>query len=255
SAAQSLDAIRGDFTVSGSGSIDAFISNVSDTVSRYVTIDTNVPFGQTLDRYNVVEGHAQYLNRFRFPVSGELRLFYTGGQGGDTLFIAAVQPNASVVAYGAPGVRDTFAVGFAGDMNRILGPVYTYGQAEDGDFAYYYEFLNPNPQTYTVSTDSFSGAMVVQRPGIADVRYHDLEQVIFYTPYVGESTVNVRGVPPSTILNLAAGDGDVVTLGSSAPNLGGSLAGILGPVVVGSYAKPDGTLSDVTLIADNSGNT
>jgi hypothetical protein len=264
SADLSLDAIQGDFTVSGGGFIDAFISNQFDMVSRYISIDANFVSGQFLERYTVDGEQVYYSNRFLFPVAGELRLQYTGGQGGDTVFIAAVPANASVLAYGSPGVRDTFALGFAGDTNRILGPVYISGQAEDGDFAYYYEFLNPNPQTHTLSTDSFSGAMLVQRPAVADVRYHGLQQVIFYAPYVGGNTVNVQGVPAGTILNMAVGNGDAVNLGAptaptclcvDAPLPERTLAGILGPVQVGSYANPDGTLAAVSLTIDDSGNT
>ena len=63
--------------------------------------------------------------------------------------------------------------------------------------------------------------------------------------------MNVQGVLAPTFLNMAAGDGHVDAR-NSAPNLGGSLEAISGPVWVGSYAKPGGTLADVTLIVDNS---
>jgi hypothetical protein len=250
-----LDAIQGDFSVSGSGFIDAFISNESDTASRYVTIDSNVFFGQTVERYNVVDNQVQYLNRFQFPYYNELRLFYTGGQGGDTVFISAVQSNATVVAYGAPGVRDTWGVGFGADMSRILGPVYIYGQAADNDFAYYYDYLNPNPQSYAVST-SLVGALLVQRPGVAAVGYYGLAAVLLYMPGVGGNTADVLSVPVPTGLGIVAAAGDVVTLG--APTGFGSddtpasrtLADIRGSVSVYGPSQ-----SVVRLVVDDSGNT
>jgi hypothetical protein len=263
-----LDDIRGDFSVTGSGFIDAFISNEAATASQYVNIDQSVFFRQTLERYTYVDKEVQYLNRIQFPSFHELQLQYTGGQGGDTVYVSAVDASASVAAYGAAGVRDTFAVGFGADMNRILGRVYLSGQAADYDFSYYYDYLNANPQSYQFTEHPLEAqALVAERSGAAPVTFKDLNQVILYTPLVGGSDVSVTGLPAQTFLNMAVG-ADVVRLGASnflvaplgvdsplgADALGGTLASIKGPVSIGGYGTPGGTPVDVTLIVDNSGN-
>src|SRR5262249_31716620 len=73
-------------------------------------------------------------------------------------------------------------------------------------------------------------------------------QVVFYAPRFGGNVVNVLSVPAPTFLNMVVGDGDVVTIGRNAPNLGGSLAGILGPISVAAAAD-----AHVTFTVDNSG--
>ncbi len=135
-------------------------------------------------------------------------------------------------------------------MNQILGAVQCFGQAADHDFAYYYEYLNASPQTYTVSTNPFLGTMLIERPGIAGVEYGGLLGVSLYAPVVGGNTLNVRSTPAPTQLGVVAGDGDHITLGSSAPDLGGTAGGILGHVLL----VPGVVNGSATLIVDDSGN-
>ena len=84
----------------------------------------------------------------------------------------------------------------------------------------------------------------------APVTYNDLNEIIFTTPLVGGSTLNIKGVPAQMVLLPVVTNGDAVRLGSLAPNLGGTLANILGPVAVDTYS-PDNV---VTLVLDDSGN-
>ena len=157
----------------------------------------------------------------------------------------------STTIYGQPGALDTFAVGFGANTNKLLGPVSVFGQAADNDFAYYYDYANSTPQTYTVRTSpTASDAVLVERVGAVPISFGGLNQVIFYSPSVGGNTTNVQSLPASVFLNMGVGNGDQVTLGSNAPNLGGTLANILGPVAVASYSPADA----VTLVLDDSGN-
>jgi hypothetical protein len=247
---QSLGAVQGDFTVSGGGLIDAFVSNESATSSYYVNIDQSVFFRQTLDRYIVVDQQVQYLNRIRFASFEELRLQYTAGRGGDAVFITAVDPKATVLAFGAAGVLDTWGVGFGANMNKIQGPVFIYGQTADYDFSYYYDYLDTSPHSYQFKPHPFDPqALVAERTGIAAVTFNNLNQVIFYSPVGGGSTTRVDAVPSQMLLNMAVGDGDVVTLGANPP--AATLAGILGTVSVG----PGAVNGKARLILDDSGNT
>lgn len=250
----SLDAIQGDFSVAGAGRIDATLSDRQATDWRQVSIDSNFFNGQTLERYQFEQGQYTSINRFLFSFSGQLGLNYLTGQAGETVLVNSVGPNATVSAQGSPGALDVFAVGYAGNTNQILGLVAFIGQAADNDYAYYYDYLNPNPQQYGVDQEPFFGLTVVQRVGISPVLFGNLGQIILYAPPVGGNTIDIRGVTSPTFLNMAVGNGDIVTIGSSAPNLGGTLAYIHGPISVAAYANADGSLADVSLTLDNSGN-
>lgn len=180
---------------------------------------------------------------------------YLGGSGGSTVFVNSTTAGTNSTLTGYPGAFDIFALGFGTDMNQILGAVTCAGQAADHDFAYYYEYVNPSSQSYTVFTHPVTGVLAMSRTGVATAQFGGLEQVIFYTPYVGHNTVDIRGIPAGASLNMASGHRDLVRLGSNAPNLGGTLDGIRGPVQVGGYGRSDGSREPATLIVDNSGNT
>src|SRR5262249_57686376 len=83
--------------------------------------------------------------------------------GGGGNMVKVVRPAAitSTTATSQPGALDIFTAGFGTDTSRILGPVTFIGQAADNDFAYYYEFLNPNPQTYTVRSQPVPGTPLI----------------------------------------------------------------------------------------------
>src|SRR5207253_2511077 len=102
--------------------------------------------------------------------------------------------------------------------SNILGPVNFFGQAADYDFAYYYDYLDANPRTFNLSTDpALPQNLLVKGTNAALVTFSDLNQVIFYSPLAGGSTVNIKGLPVQTFLNILAGNGDTMTLGSRAP--------------------------------------
>jgi hypothetical protein len=85
----------------------------------------------------------------------------------------------------------------------------------------YYEFLNPNPQTYTVRSQPVLGtplvALAVERSAAAPVYYINLASVIFLTPFVGGNFVNVQSTPAPTLLGLSVDNGDTVILAGSTP--------------------------------------
>lgn len=179
---------------------------------------------------------------------------YWSSSGGSTVFIDSTSAGTQSNLSGHAGVLDTFLPGWAATMNAIQGSIFIAGQAADNDYAFYYDYLNPTPQAYTIKTNEFLPSVLdFSRPGNAVVSYFGMAQVVFYAPIVGGNDINVKSVPLGTFLNMAVGEDDV-TVGSDAPGLNGTLAGILGPVGVGAYAKPGGALSDVKLVVDNSQN-
>ncbi len=248
----SLDNIQGKISVlpSANNQMTLSMHDNATTAPRYFAV-SGTASGQTYKRAVANGGQWQTLVHVISVPVGDFE--YYGGSGGTTVFVESTATNTDSVFNGQAGAWDTFAIGFGADMGNVQGAVSCFGQAADHDFAYYYEYHNPNPQDYYVRT--LFGTTIVGRPGIAEVQYGGLEQISFYTPLVGGSTVDVRGVFAPTILNLAAGEGDIVTVGANAnPDLPGSLADIQGPVLIGGYGQPDGTRADLTLLIDNSGN-
>src|SRR5262249_17489805 len=146
-----------------------------------------------------------------------------------------------VTVNGAVGSPDEFAVDAS--TNAILGPVIFNGQSADGDFAQYYDIGNTAPHTYTLTSTG------VNRDDLAPV-FTNVGAIV-YAPTVGGNTFNVTSVALGASYKIQAADGDHVTVGSLAPDLGGTLADILDQVNVVSYAPTDA----VTLVLDDSGNT
>jgi hypothetical protein len=251
-AAHSLDEV-GVVNVIGRGFIDAGISDEASTASRAATIDYKSGY-ETVERLDV-PGSGATLNTFRFAFADRGRINYRAGQASDGQFnqvsVQGVPANTHVIVSGGPGY-DIFSVESATQTTRTLGPVTILSPQADIDLAYYYDQFNPNPQSYTVRTDPLvNDTVFVERLGSAAVSYGGLTQLILAAPQVGGNSVNVQSLPSSLFLNMVVSDGDAVTLSSSAPGSGGTIASIAGPIVVSSYGVDD----SVTLTVDDSGNS
>lgn len=250
-ATHSLDAIRGPVKVSGSGFINAHVSDEASTTSDNAYIDQQAGY-ETIERRRIVNGQDVTLNSFRFAFSAQGgRVQYQAGQAGDAISVYGVPANILVEIYGGPG-NDTFVVGLAPDASRILGQVIINSPQADPDLAYFNDNSNPNPQNYTIRSVAYtSTGMAVERPGSLPVIFTGLTQLIFVAPQVGGNTINVQSVRASLFLNMLVANGDAVTLGGLAPSLRGNLDNILGFAAVSSYTPSDA----VTLNLDDSGNT
>jgi hypothetical protein len=237
----SLDAIQGAISVDpvGGNTMSLLLNDSAATAPQTLNADANV-FGQTYARSG-----AAAISVFFSPVT---TFEYVSGSGGTVMHANSTAAGTVTQLVGHAGVLDIFTVGFGADTTKILGAVSVYGQAADNDFAYYYDYLNPNPQTYTVST-SLAGALLVQHPGVALVEYYDLAAVLFYMPVVGGNTAEVLSVPAPTGLGIVAAGGDVVTLGAPT-GFGRTLVDIRGAVSVYGPSQ-----SVVSLVVDDSGNT
>lgn len=250
-ATSSLDNIQGpiNITPTFNSSLTLRLNDTAATMGRDLLVN-GTDSGQRYQRTNVRgSGEWRTLVEVLFsPLSGaSVKNFeYFSGSGGSTMYVNSTTAGTTSNFHGHAGSWDIFALGFGTDLNQILGSIFVAGQTADSDFAYYYDFLNPNPQTYDFG--ALFSTMYCQRPGIGVAAFEGLQQIIFYAPRVGGNVENVRSVTPGTALGLVVGS-DTVTIGTSVPNLGRSLAGIQGPVVVGGYAD-----SNVRLIVDNSGN-
>ncbi len=245
-AVNSLRDIRGPLTIDGQAGLDRITFNDQGTTTRQI---------YTLAANQLTRADGDGLPNMG-PISFvgmEAITMLNGHSDYNVVYISGSSAGSTVDVYGMPGSYDVFFV--QADHGPFLGPVRVHGQSQgpaDYDFAYYYDYANSTPQTYNVRTSPISSdTVLVERLGAAPISFGGLNQVIFYTPFVGGNTTNVQSLPASVFLNMGAGNGDDVTLGSLAPNLVGTLANIKGSVNVSSYG-PDGTA--VTLVLDDSGN-
>jgi hypothetical protein len=248
-ATTSLDGIRGVVNVFGAG-MNVFVSNEASTHAQVATVGVAPGgFGQTFTRQQLNVDHYDTLNTFNFGYLGQASLSYHAGQGGDTMFVHGTPANTTTSLYGGAG-QDAFWV--ETDQPASLGPVTVYGGGTVNELAYYYDYLNPAPQTYTVSNIANPGGPDIerfQRNGAAPVTFSGIQEILFYTPHVGGSTVEVQALPQRMFLNMVNGPGDVVTLGhEQVPGQSRTLQEILGGVAV------QGT-GQISVILDDSGDT
>ncbi len=244
-ATHSLDGLQPEVTLNGNGGIDQL--KLDDTAA--LTGHIYNLHADDLQRYDLASVPDAGLISF----GGMKTITLRGARGPANVLFAYGSPAGSTVdVYGAPGSQDTFAL-FPG-FQPNLGPVRFHGQAADGDFAYYNDSVyTGTPQTYTVSVDpAFPTVQRVVRTGEAPVTYEGVYQVLLFTAVVGGNTVNVQGVAPGIALGLVVFSGDQVTIGSQAPNLGGSLANIQALVLI-SGAGATGPTVTVDDSADTTG--
>jgi hypothetical protein len=248
----SLDAMLGNITVVAGRNVDAMVWDRASTSFRSTVITGSGSGSQTIRRYTP-DGET-LLNTIQFGLFGTVleRLNYIDGSAGEAVNVSGNPAGTQLNLYGASGATDEFVV--ETDQNAIAGPVNVFGQSADNDFAFYYDYFEPIAQTYTVTaTGPLKSNTLVQRTGAAPVTFSGLTEVIlatasdFYTPtIVGNNIVNVSSLPAGVVLNLELDDRDQLTVGSNAPNLGGSLVNIKGSLIIG------GSQANVTL--DDSGN-
>ena len=151
------------------------ISNEASTTPQSATFSRSTLFNlpaETIVRQELRGAEYVTLNTFNVAFTGSGRIRYLAGRGGDLLFVNGTQPNVIAELIGNAAARDVFGVGFGANTNDILGSVVAVGHAANGDFAYYYDYLNSRSQDYTVS--DVLGYLSVSRPGIAPVYYQGL---------------------------------------------------------------------------------
>jgi hypothetical protein len=122
----------------------------------------------------------------------------------------------------------------------------------DNDYVVY-EDASPSSKTYTLSIDPLMPTVehIDGSNGAVPVTCDGLAALILYTPADGQNALNVRGVVPGLVLVMACNTSDQVTIGSQAPALGGTLAGIHGTVAVeGGYG-----ITGISLTVDDSMDT
>src|SRR5262249_17160780 len=100
---------------------------------------------------------------------------------------------------------------------------------------------------HTFTLSAVGPVSTVQRDGAADLTFDGLSELILAGSPVGGNRVNVQSVAPGAFLNILIYGGDQALVGSQAPNLGGTMAGIQGNLGFTAVTAP------VTVTLDDSG--
>jgi hypothetical protein len=229
-----LNNIRGPVTLTGQGGSDQLTFNDRGTT-------TLQNYTLTANQLTRLDGNS-VANMAPISFAGFPAIALNVSTGGSTTSVIGSAAGSTVIVNGNLGSQDQFAVDAS--QNAILGPVIFHGQSTDADFAQYLDLNNSVSHTYTLTATS------VTREDQAPVNFDGLFAMILYAPMVGGNTVNVNSEAAGAAYKIIAANGDHVTIGSQAPNLGGTLANILDQVNIVSYTANDA----VSLVVDDSGN-
>jgi hypothetical protein len=253
-ATHSLDSILSEVTVTGSGFIDATVSDAASATQHFGRFDY-LGGRQILDRRSL-GNNATLLNRFQFDFGGLGRLNYQAGAVTEVgrynqIDILGIAARTEIVVVGGPDQEIVTSM-FGTNFGTNAGPVSFYGEVQDADQAYYLDEFKGSSSQYSVRTNTLnSSGLVVTSAGSPTVVFNGMTQLIHYTPSVGGNTLDIQSVPANLFLVVVAGNGDGITLGSAAPGLGGTMEYIQGALQFSGYT----TNGAVTLTLDDSGNT
>lgn len=224
-----LDSIQGPLTINGGGNATLNVNDQSTATNQvYQISDHSV---QRLTQVN----NTYVPNIATISYSGIANLALYGGTGSNILYIDSTAAGTTTDVYGGTGSgADEFEAFLYSQQgpNTVQGPLHLHGQNGPGtglpgeSYAILYDYGNRSNQTYTFT----SGAL--NRTGLAPVTYDHVVYDALYTSQTTTAAVNVLSNAANVANYIVAGPNDKVTLGSQAPNLGGTLAGILGPVLI-----------------------
>jgi hypothetical protein len=237
-AASTLNGIQGAVSINGQGASTTLkVIDAGNPVSENYTVSAT-----SIQRSIIVAGVYNFnIAPINYANIGHVAVFVGTAQTGlnqgavyNTLDVVGTAANTVTDLYGNNnGGQTAFAAypyvfSYAGP---ILGAVHFHGSSIGYDTVSYVDYFNPTAQTYTMT----AGQMIDN--GFVPVTYDGL----FYgvgleTAVVGGNKVNVISTSAAGQLDtlVQANSGDVVTVGSQAPNFGGSLAGLADRLDIGT---------------------
>jgi photosystem II stability/assembly factor-like uncharacterized protein len=148
---------------------------------------------------------------------------------GDLFGVLSTPLGTAVALYAGSGGGNEFVVGSSVPpyLDGIQGPLALHG-ASIYDFVVDYDYTNPSPHTYTLSTPNPTTTLL-QRDGMAGITHDGMGGLILYVPVVGGNHINVQGIPAHFFANLTTRNGDQDVVGSLAPtSQGGTMNAIQG---------------------------
>jgi hypothetical protein len=254
-ATHSLDNIFSQVNVTGSGFINATVSDAASSVPGFARFDRDFG-GQVLDLYHLLGTAYTLINTFQFQFGGTGRLNFQAGQVTEfgqynQIDVVGLAANTEIVANGGPN-KELFTVMLGTNVGAQAGPVTFNGSLQGSDQVRYLEEFKGSSSQYSLRTNPLDDSgLVVRSVGSPTVVFNGMTQLVHNMPRSGDNITNIQSVPQNLFLVVVAGDGDAMTLGSAAPGQSRNMQNILGPIQVSGYT----TDGEVTLTLDDSGNT
>ena len=241
----SLDAIDGILYVDGdvsSGFIQAFVFDAAATTGQTFNIDANGNT-QQVTRTQSLGDATTTVNTFNFTFPGQSQLNLTAGKGGDTVNINGTPANTTTIIYGGAG-QDNVAIATDDLTPPVLGPIYFYGTASQGDNATFYAADAATPaQTYNFQATA-SGQQLVLVGGDAPITFKGIAALTATMPNVGGNFVSIQGVPAGEALTVNDANNDRIILGNAISSPIGSMTDIRGTVSINNGKNVSVTLDD-----------
>jgi hypothetical protein len=259
SAANTLDPIQGGVTVNGQGANTTL--NVHDD-GTLTSQDYGV-YAASIHRFNVDSPFADNIAPIGYQQIANLNLYLgqalSGPNAGPIRNIADVFSTArgtTTTVNGGSGQNDVTVAPFDAqpgiplDNSGIQGAVSVHGGGNTYDTLTYYDFLDPQAQTYSMTATQITDVTAV---GFAPVTFDaNVHFAGLYTSLQGSNTVQLLRTAATTYsTGIDAESNDTVTVGTSTPQ-GMTLANLLGSIVSIGTNTPTQS-AKVTL--DDSGDT
>ena len=234
-----LDGIQGPLAVAGNGSTTLILNDQGTTTDQVYQV-----FATELDRTLRPDAQGNYVPDMGSITYADVNnLALHAGAGDNICFVeSTAESTKSTDVYGGTGT-DEFLLGI---LDGIQGPAALHGQSGPGEVSYA-AFNDANVvsggEIYTLT----DGAL--NRSGVAPITYDGLVEDVLYTSEFTGVSVNVQSNAANVSTVVVAGAGDLVTIGSLAPALGGTVANIQGALIVES-----GYLDQIpAIVIDDSG--
>lgn len=220
----SLDNIE-DVNVSGSGAIQSFVSDAAATTGQAFEVEA-VPGEPQVERIRrtVQTGDSSTdLNTFTFSIASPNQVFLTAGRGGDQFFLFGTPANTTTFVTGGAG-QDDLEIAHDDLTLPILGPVYFFGTASQGDITDFYSGdFNTPAQTYifqATASKPFTQPNVLDQqlvsiPGDAPITLKGMATVTAMMPALGGNFVSIQGVPAGEALRVFDANNDRVIFGNA----------------------------------------
>jgi len=261
SSINTLDPIQGAITINGKGNSTLNIYDSGTTISE------NYSVSPTSIQRSIIAGGVYNYNTapINYYQVGNIAVYVGTAQTGlnqgaviNTLDVFGTEPGTTTDLYGNnSGGQTQFAIapyesappqgsgsGTYNASNQLLVAVHYHASSRGLDTVTYYDYLDPAARSYAMT----AGQIVAT--GFAPLTYDGrVYGAVLFTSEVGGSAVNLSSTGPGALLtHVVANTGDVVTVGSQAPALGGSLSQ-MGEMILQTI----GSAQSATFILDDSG--
>jgi hypothetical protein len=251
SAGNAVDGIQGPLAINGGGGVDTLNYNdqgATATVAWSYTITSN-----SLQRNNLPMVMYSGMTTLNISLASALPSY----------IVPEVESTAAGTTYnifGGPGENEYFIGDNQDTLNGIAGPVFLHsagdGQGND-NLLFLFDSNNQNSESFLLGAGASAESGLVQRssaagglPDMAPISFAGINGYAILEAGPAAS-VNIVSVSPSLLETILAGNGDVVTIGSQAPALGGNLVNIAGDVGIQSYSGQ----SPPSVVIDDSSDT